>query len=82
MEGHPSPSAVPGLGLSTMEGVVSHAELGLLEPRADSSSFPAQDGAGPGTILITWGGLGLAGSPSGVCVDWCNPLRWGIGVDV
>uniref|UniRef100_A0A8C5JFX3 Filamin C n=1 Tax=Junco hyemalis TaxID=40217 RepID=A0A8C5JFX3_JUNHY len=32
-------------------------------PGPDSSSFAGQDGAGPGTILITWGGLGLVGYP-------------------
>lgn len=44
-------------------------------PGPDCSSSAGQDRAGPGTILITWGGLGLVGSPSDVCMDWCNPLR-------
>lgn len=32
-------------------------------PGPDSSSFAGQDGAGLGTILITWAGLGVVGSP-------------------
>lgn len=40
-----------------------HAELGLLEPRAWLLILGWAGRAGHGTILITWGGLGLVGSP-------------------
>ncbi|MDP2305447.1 MAG: hypothetical protein Q8P18_05425 [Pseudomonadota bacterium] len=57
---HPALSIAPGPGLS---GFASVAELGVVGRRAPAGTRPAQDGmdAGGRTVLVCFGGFGLAG---------------------